>query len=73
MLCDIVEDGIRAAQESRGLGIVYKRQVVSSARLLSARADVQGTFGGGWRCDFPTGFPPAMCPSGVGHRRSIKI
>ena len=37
------EDGIRDAQESRGLGDVYKRQHTSSARSAKARISAANT------------------------------
>ena len=37
------EDGIRDAQESRGLGEVYKRQVAGRARVSAVRASAAGT------------------------------
>ena len=33
------EDGIRDAQESRGLGDVYKRQVITRARYIELKAN----------------------------------
>ena len=38
------EDGIRDAQESRGLGDVYKRQILSNDRLLARKAVVERKF-----------------------------
>ena len=38
--CFQAEDGIRDAQESRGLGDVYKRQVHHTLKFLSARSNI---------------------------------
>src|SRR5674536_403750 len=52
------EDGIRDAQESRGLGDVYKRQRPGSATGPGSRSGSK-TASSGWPCDT---YPPATRP-----------